>query len=386
MAPSASSPGSARARYRVRDGPMLFVLELVGTSVANFLSLVVVTGAVMSQLDAQTAALMGELNPLVQVPPAIGAVLPGHPALAPQALLGNMSALGGPVVPGGNTVSAVGVKAYPLDTLLVAVGVGLAFAVGLRIAPGCQLNPTFTVAMATFGKRKWVHVLPCILAQLLGGLAACVLLWTCRLSLTKCNPDIYTGAVVCRDLPHIYGSMSLYGVTWPPEDPFTWRPGHSATGAEMSVVGRQELSIVGLWWNNIVFASMMVICIVPIFSGKVPDIAAPLLVGVVVMPFVAGQAVFGVNTNAALFMPGLVFCSFVGDWPRDMWSHANHYWVVVLVAPLIGAILGAHFLKALSWFTGEGGPLFVELPEETAGEGMLAMPECLESGARRLPG
>merc|ERR1719460_1038027 len=57
----------------------------------------------------------------------------------------------GSVFPGKGALPTYHVYiSFPTDQLFVAVGIGLSFAMGLFIAPGCALNPTFTIAVAVF--------------------------------------------------------------------------------------------------------------------------------------------------------------------------------------------------------------------------------------------
>jgi glycerol uptake facilitator-like aquaporin len=327
---------------------LLCVGEFVGTFIANFLTLVVIQASSKLSTDAATKSLMGQLNPLVQVPPELAAYIPGHPALAPQATLGNLTGM-----LGGNIVQPASSIAFPDAGLLVAVGIALSYAIALSVATHRQLNPTFTVAMALFGALKWKHAIPCIVAQMLGGLFACSVVWSCASTTHLCFPDAVTGAMVCGHIPKTLETAGLYGVSYPPTDPFTWRPGGESS------IGNEEFEIGWLFWNNTVYTALMVIAIIPLFAGtkKIPEVATPFVIAAVIIPFVMGTTAFGVQNNAALFIGGLIFCSIAG-WPSTLWSHASCYWVVAATSPFLGAAVGVGFLKFFGWLVSEEGPLY----------------------------
>jgi len=346
--PIAAASAVPSQQPKPRALPLLMIGEFVGTFIANFLVLVVIQGSAKISSDATTQSLMGQLSPLVAIPPAIGDLIPGHPALAPQTLVGNMTGM-----LAGNVVQPVSQVGFPAPGLFIAVGIGLAYAVALSVCSHRQLNPTFTVAMALFGALKWQYVIPCIVAQMCGGVFACFIMWTCASTLSQCMVDTVTGAVVCGHLPKTLLTAPLYGVSFPPTDPFTWRPDGQAS------LGNAEFDIGWLFWNNIVFTTFMIIAIIPVFAGKksMPQYVQPLVIGLVIIPFTMGTSAFGVQNNAALFLGGLIFCTLSG-WPSELWSHANNYWTVVATSPFLGAVLGVLFLKLFGWLMSEDGPLY----------------------------
>lgn len=83
----------------------------------------------------------------------------------------------------GGTGSAVLAAAFPK----VGIGLlGVAFAFGLTLLTmayaignisGCHINPAVTVGFATSGRFPWEHVLPYVIVQVIGAIAASALLY-----------------------------------------------------------------------------------------------------------------------------------------------------------------------------------------------------------------
>lgn len=63
------------------------------------------------------------------------------------------------------------------------------------------------------------------------------------------------------------------------------------------------------------------------------------IIGLVITPFVMATGAIGVQSNAAMYLSALVFCSLAG-WPSSLWGAAHGYIVTVMFAPLLGAVLG----------------------------------------------
>lgn len=254
-------------------------------------------------------------------------MLPGVDAV-PQVVPDAHGAVPVPFFPGKAAVPVSHLYiTFPQNGLFIAVGIGFSFALGMIVAPGCVLNPTFSVAVAIFDRHERVKAPFAILGQMVGAVMAC---WT----MYAMGHDLLLAYVPGADsyalgnFPKTVGSAGLFGVLLPPD----------------------SLSFGTTFLNTVVFVMVMIFAIVPALSGKGLHAAAkPMLVAAVVVPVVMAQGPFGVQSNPAMYIGGLIFASMAG-WPSELWTASHNYVVCVVFAPMVGAVMGGFLLTVWMWW------------------------------------
>jgi len=197
----------------------------------------------------------------------------------------------------------------------------------LIVAPGCVLNPTFSVAVAIFQKGERMKVPFAILGQMVGAVMACWTMYAMGWELLRAYAPA-ADAYALVDVPKTVETAGLFGVLLPPEN----------------------LTFATAFLNTVVFVTVMVFAIVPALAGKGLHAAAkPILVAAIIVPVVMAQSPFGVQNNPAMYIGGLIFASMAG-WPSELWTAGDNYVVCVALAPALGAILGGFLLKAWFWW------------------------------------
>lgn len=206
----------------------------------------------------------------------------------------------------GSAVIAAGFPYVGIGLLGVALAFGLtvvtmAYAIG-HIS-GCHLNPAVTVGLAAGGRFPGGQVVPYIVAQVIGAIAAAALLYT-----------------IARGAP----GFDLAG-------------GFASNGYGDHSPGKYNL--VSAFLMEVVMTMMFLFIIMGSTHGKAPVGFAPLAIGLgLTLIHLVSIPVTNTSVNPARSTgPAL----FVGDWAiSQLWL----FWV----APLIGGILGGVIYRWLS--------------------------------------
>jgi len=186
---------------------------------------------------------------------------------------------------------------------------------------GAHLNPAVTLAFATFRDFPWRKVVPFAVAQTLGAfLASAVVYLTYREAL-----DAFDGGL--RAVAGDTGTAGIWA-TYP----------------------QAYLSIAGGFVDQVVGTALLLMGLFALVDAKnanLPHYLIPATAGLLVV--VIG-ATFGMNSGYAInpardFGPRL-FTAIAG-WGGEVFRAGNGWWWVPLVAPPIGALLGAFLYDAL---------------------------------------
>lgn len=207
--------------------------------------------------------------------------------------------------------------------LAINVGWGLAVMLGIYVAAGvsgAHLNPAVTVALAVHRGFPWSKVAPFAIAQVAGAFAASALVFaTYREAFAAFDGDV-------RMIEGVKATAGIFA-TYP-------QPFLSITGGFVDQVVGTALLMAG------------VLAITDQRNAAPPGwMAAPLIGGLVVAIGVA----FGFNAGYAInpardFGPRL-FTALAG-WGKGVFSAGHGWWWVPVVAPCIGATLGAWLYDA----------------------------------------
>jgi len=195
---------------------------------------------------------------------------------------------------------------------------GLGVMMGCYVAAGvtgAHLNPAVTLALAVHRRFPWGKAAPYIVAQVTGAFVASLLVFLA-----------YHDALTAFDggVRHVSGELGTAGIwaTYP----------------------QAFLGIGSGFLNETLGAALLMGVILGITDSRnspAPNGLAPVLVGLLV---VAIGAAFGWNTGYAInpardFGPRL-FTAMAG-WGGEVFTAGNGWWWVPIVAPCVGAVLGA---------------------------------------------
>src|SRR5918995_43240 len=196
--------------------------------------------------------------------------------------------------------------------LAINIGWGLAVMLGIYAAAGvsgAHLNPAVTVALAVHRQFPWSKVLPYSLAQVAGAFAV----------------SAFDG-----------GIRAVEGAT--------------ATAGIFATYPQPYLSIAGGFVDQVVGTMLLMAGVLAVTDQR--NVAPPAyltapLVGALV---VAIGVAFGFNAGYAInpardFGPRLF--TFVAGWGTGVFTAGGGWWWVPIVAPIVGAILGAFAYDAL---------------------------------------
>ncbi|GAA2829435.1 MIP/aquaporin family protein [Kribbella solani] len=196
---------------------------------------------------------------------------------------------------------------------------GLGVTMGVYVAgrmTGAHLNPAVTIALAAFRGFSWKKVLPYSLAQFLGAfLAALVVRWNYSEALGKFDPG------------HTIKSQFV----------FSTLPGNGSTELGVHMWGGFRDQIIGT-----AILMLLILAIVDLRNTAPAANLAPLLIGLVVVGI--GMA-WGTNAGYAInpardFGPRLAsLITGYGGALKDQFGEL-YFWVPI-VAPIIGALVGA---------------------------------------------
>ena len=194
---------------------------------------------------------------------------------------------------------------------------GIAVMMGCYVSAGvtgAHLNPAVTIALAVHRRFPWPKVGPYVAAQFLGALVASFLIFVA-----------YYDSLAAFDggVRHVTGELATAGIWATYPQPFT----SIAIGFVNEALGTAMLMGV-------------ILGITDTRNSPVPQGLAPVIVGLLVM---AIGASLGFNTGYAInpardFGPRL-FTALAG-WGSDVFTAANAWWWVPIVAPCVGAVAG----------------------------------------------
>ena len=208
-------------------------------------------------------------------------------------------------------------------TLSVNVSWGLAVTLGAYASAGvsgAHLNPAVSLAFAVFRDFPLRKVVPYAIAQMLGAfLASAVVFLTYREALTAFDGGLRA----------VSGETATAGIwaTYP-------QPYLSLAGGFIDQVVGTALLLMGLF------------ALVDARNAKIPPYLVPVAAGLLVLTI---GATFGMNSGYAInpardFGPRLF--TAVAGWGGDVFRAGNGWWWVPLVAPPVGALLGAFVYDA----------------------------------------
>lgn len=202
--------------------------------------------------------------------------------------------------------------------LSINIAWGLAVAMGCYVSAGvtgAHLNPAVTVALAAHRRFPWRKVLPYSIAQTAGAFAASAVVYV-----------TYHEALSAFDagVRHVLGSQGTAGIWATYPQPFL----SAFPGGFVDQVVGTALLVAGIFG------------ITDTRNSPAPAGLAPVVVGLLVV--LIGMT-FGFNSGYAInpardFGPRLF--TFVAGWGSGVFSAANHWWWVPVVAPLVGAVAG----------------------------------------------
>ena len=202
--------------------------------------------------------------------------------------------------------------------LAINLGWGLAVMIGVYAAggvSGAHLNPAVTLALAVTRGFAWAKVAPYVAAQVAGAFVASAVVYA-----------TYYEAFAAFD----NGARQVAG----PE----------GTAGIFATYPQPFLSIMGGFVDQVVGTALLmagVLAVTDQRNNAAPGWLTPILVGGIV---VAIGVAFGFNAGYAInpardFGPRL-FTAMAG-WGGEVFTAAGGWWWVPIVAPCVGAILGA---------------------------------------------
>ena len=202
--------------------------------------------------------------------------------------------------------------------LSINIGWGIAVMLGIYVSggvSGAHLNPAVTISLAVHRTFPWSKVLPYTIAQVAGAFVASAVVYA-----------TYREALGAFD----GGVRAVEGAT--------------ATAGIFATYPQAYLSIAGGFVDQVVGTMLLMAGVLAVTDQK--NVAPPAwLTGPLVGLLVVGiGTAFGFNAGYAInpardFGPRLF--TFVAGWGSDVFTAGNGWWWVPIVAPVVGAILGA---------------------------------------------
>ena len=228
------------------------------------------------------------------------------------------------IVFGAGSVAQMVLSRHTLGSgLSVNISWGLAVMIGAYAAigvSGAHLNPAVSLAAATFRGFPWRKVAPYAAAQTLGAfLASAVVFFTYREALDAFD----------------HGVRAVSGPT--------------GTAGIWATYPQPYLSIAGGFVDQVVGTALLLIGLMALIDAQnanLPRWVVPIGAGLLVLLI---GATFGMNSgyaiNPARDLGPRLFTAVAG-WGGEVFRAGNGWWWVPLVAPPIGALLGAFVYDA----------------------------------------
>jgi glycerol uptake facilitator protein len=267
-----------------------------------------------SQVDNPPSALAGIWGEMIgEFFGTMTLILFGDGVVATVFLYSNLGANGAP-------------SPFATEWIVIILGWGLAVMLGIYVAgaiSGAHINPAVTLGLAATGRHPWGKVLPYWGAQVLGAFVAGGILYF-----------VYQGALVhALALNHLSIGDIAQGPTFGgPGYGFVFYTGHRAFVGTFGAFGDEFLGTALLMG--------LILVIVDARNQPVQANLNPLIIGFLV---VAIGASFGLNTGYAInpardFGPRLWIALVSGG---ASFTADNYYFWIPIVAPLLGAVVGA---------------------------------------------
>ena len=219
--------------------------------------------------------------------------------------------------------------------LAINIGWGLAVMLGVYVAgsvSGAHLNPAVTIALAVLRGFPWAKVAPYVFAQVAGAFAASVVVFL-----------TYREAFDAFD-------MGMRQVTGP-----------QATAGIFATYPQPFLSIAGGFVDQVVGTALLMLSVLAVTDTRnaaTPAWLTPVIVGGIV---VAIGVAFGFNSgyaiNPARDLGPRLFTAVAG-WGGSVFTAANGWWWVPVVAPCLGAVAGGYMYD---FFVFKNHPAAVEV-------------------------
>jgi MIP family channel proteins len=208
--------------------------------------------------------------------------------------------------------------------LAINIGWGLGVMLGIYVAggvSGAHLNPAVTIALAVHRQFPWSKVVPYSVAQIAGAFAASAVVFA-----------TYREALSAFD-----GGLRMV-------------EGATATAGIFATYPQPFLSIAGGFVDQVVGTMLLMACVLAVTDQKNVGPPAWLTGPLVGLLVVAIGVAFGFNAGYAInpardFGPRLF--TFVAGWGSAVFTAGGGWWWVPIVAPIVGAILGAWAYDAL---------------------------------------
>lgn len=202
--------------------------------------------------------------------------------------------------------------------LTINIGWGLAVMLGVYVSggvSGAHLNPAVTLALAVTRGFPWAKVAPFVAAQMAGAFVAAAVVYL-----------TYYEAFTAFDggLRQITGAQATAGIFATYPQPF--------------------LSIMGGFIDQVVGTALLMATILGVTdprNNSTPNWLTPVIVGGIVT---AIGVSFGFNAGYAINPArdlGPRLFTAVGGWGTGVFSAAGGWWWVPVIAPCVGAVLGA---------------------------------------------
>jgi len=246
------------------------------------------------------------------------------------------------------TLAFTAVNQY-IGWLVVALAAGLMLTAAMAAVGGVSgghFNPAVTLGAALAGRTSWVNVLPYILAQILGAIAAGFVVWS---------------IIPAGYLP-LVGAENRAGLL------ATTASGYGANGPlSLMSGGAAEFPLGVALLAEIIFSAIFVGVVLGVMRRHHRfNPAAPLIVGLTFAAiYLISWPITGGGINPARSIASAVFAG-----SRPIWSQL---WLFIL-APLIGAALAALFYRAFQPLSHHDADIVPDL-----GESFGAQPQQLEA-------
>ncbi|XP_053717469.1 aquaporin-10b [Synchiropus splendidus] len=202
------------------------------------------------------------------------------------------------------------------------LSINLGFALGVmfgvfasRGVSGAHLNPAVSLSLCFLGRHPWTKLPFYVFFQVLGAFLAAA-----------------TVGLQYYDAIHSFsgGELTITGPT--------------ATGGIFCTYPANYLSLWGGFMDQVIGTAALLLCILALGDqrqGPIADGLQPALVGALVLVIGASM---GSNSGYAInpardFGPRLF--TYIAGWGEEVFRAGNNWWWIPIVAPCVGALLGA---------------------------------------------
>ena len=231
------------------------------------------------------------------------------------------------------------------EWLSINIGWGLAVIMGIYVAggvTGAHINPAVTIALAARKRFPKNKIAPYILAQLAGAFVASVIVFVVYYEAINFK-ELDTTTPSIADTGWNRYSMDTAGI-------YSTYPRTFAKEGDLDAKGEvraedEQVSLLGGLVDQIIGTALLLLCILAITDTRnnaAKSNLGPVVVGMVVL--LIGMT-FGSNAGYAInpardFSPRLF--TFFAGWGPDVFAvHGGLWWLVPIVGPCLGGVLGA---------------------------------------------